>query len=160
MKALSLWQPWASAMALGAKRNETRSWPAISGGHLYRGWVAICAAKTQKDTESKEPLKDTFEEWLHDPEIAVFFSDALELQWETLPFGKIVAVGWLQDSLRTEGLEVTPLEYSLGGYGPGRYAWQFTEMWRLNVPLPVRGEQKLFDVEMPANWQDQAIRVF
>lgn len=26
MKAISLWQPWASAIAVGAKRVETRSW--------------------------------------------------------------------------------------------------------------------------------------
>lgn len=31
MKAISLWQPWASLMAVGAKRYETRSW-----GTLYR----------------------------------------------------------------------------------------------------------------------------
>uniref|UniRef100_A0A6M3J354 ASCH domain-containing protein n=1 Tax=viral metagenome TaxID=1070528 RepID=A0A6M3J354_9ZZZZ len=32
MKAISLWQPWASAMALGWKKIETRSW-----GTSYRG---------------------------------------------------------------------------------------------------------------------------
>ena len=40
MKAISLWQPWASAMALGLKRNETRSWET-----LVRGPIAIHAAK-------------------------------------------------------------------------------------------------------------------
>lgn len=40
MKALSLWQPWASAIALGAKRVETRSWET-----LYRGPLLIHAAK-------------------------------------------------------------------------------------------------------------------
>lgn len=40
MKALSLWQPWASLMALGVKQNETRSWPTS-----HRGDLLICAAK-------------------------------------------------------------------------------------------------------------------
>jgi hypothetical protein len=40
MKAISLWQPWAWAMAEGIKRIETRSWP-IS----YRGDLVICSAK-------------------------------------------------------------------------------------------------------------------
>lgn len=40
MKALSLTQPWASLIAIGAKRVETRSW---STNH--RGPVAIHAAK-------------------------------------------------------------------------------------------------------------------
>src|SRR5437868_804524 len=40
VKALSLWQRWASAMALGWKRIETRHW-SLS----YRGLLAIHAAK-------------------------------------------------------------------------------------------------------------------
>ena len=27
MKAITIWQPWASSIALGYKKNETRSWP-------------------------------------------------------------------------------------------------------------------------------------
>jgi hypothetical protein len=30
VKALSLWQPWASLIAVGGKRIETRHWPAPS----------------------------------------------------------------------------------------------------------------------------------
>jgi activating signal cointegrator 1 len=40
MKALSLWQPWASLVALGIKTIETRSWET-----KYRGPLAIHAAK-------------------------------------------------------------------------------------------------------------------
>ena len=40
MRALSLWQPWASGIALGAKRIETRSWSTP-----YRVPIAIHAAK-------------------------------------------------------------------------------------------------------------------
>lgn len=39
MKALVLWQPWATLMQIGIKKNETRGRP-----WLYRGDVAICAA--------------------------------------------------------------------------------------------------------------------
>ena len=52
MFAVSLWQPWASLMAGGAKKVETRSWrwpkelPAI---------VAIHAAKTWNDVVSPKP---------------------------------------------------------------------------------------------------------
>src|ERR1700689_5364039 len=41
MKALTLTQPWASLVAVGAKRIETRSWRTP-----YRGPLAIHAAKT------------------------------------------------------------------------------------------------------------------
>src|SRR3989339_577320 len=40
MKAISLWQPWASLCAVGAKLYETRSWSTS-----YRGPLLICAAK-------------------------------------------------------------------------------------------------------------------
>lgn len=39
MKALTLWQPWASLIALGEKRYETRSWATS-----YRGLLAIHAS--------------------------------------------------------------------------------------------------------------------
>lgn len=43
MKALTLWQPWASLIAVGAKTIETRSWSTT-----YRGPLAIHAAATTK----------------------------------------------------------------------------------------------------------------
>jgi hypothetical protein len=46
MPAVSLWQPWASLIAVGAKTIETRSWPAPKG--LIGQRIAIHAAKTTK----------------------------------------------------------------------------------------------------------------
>lgn len=43
MKALTLWQPWASLIALGVKSIETRAWSTS-----YRGPLAIHAAATTK----------------------------------------------------------------------------------------------------------------
>lgn len=40
MKAITIWQPWASLLATGAKQYETRSWATS-----YRGPIAIHAAK-------------------------------------------------------------------------------------------------------------------
>ena len=39
MKVITLWQPWASLVALGLKENETRGW-----GQNYKGPLAIQAA--------------------------------------------------------------------------------------------------------------------
>src|SRR5258708_5270609 len=49
VKALTLWQPWASLIAVGAKTIETRSWSTS-----YRGPLAIHAAKRKPDTELLE----------------------------------------------------------------------------------------------------------
>lgn len=44
MRALSLWQPWASLIALGVKTIETRGWST-----KYRGPLLIHAAKRAPD---------------------------------------------------------------------------------------------------------------
>ena len=46
MNCISLWQPWATAIALGLKTIETRSWPAPKSaiGHP----LAIAAATRQE----------------------------------------------------------------------------------------------------------------
>ena len=40
MKAITLWQPWASLIVYGHKHIETRSWPT-----KYRGWLGIHASQ-------------------------------------------------------------------------------------------------------------------
>ena len=59
MKALTLWQPWASLIAVGAKTIETRSWST-----KYRGPLAIHAAKRRPDTEMGEegPVGEIWQE--------------------------------------------------------------------------------------------------
>ncbi len=56
MKALSLHQPWASLIAIGAKRVETRHWTTS-----YRGPLAIHAAAT---TAGLDGLKDERHGWI------------------------------------------------------------------------------------------------
>lgn len=43
IKALTLYQPWATLIAIGAKKIETRSWDT-----KYRGPLAIHASKNEK----------------------------------------------------------------------------------------------------------------
>lgn len=52
VKAISLWEPWASLMRSGAKTVETRSWYTS-----YRGPLLICAAK-RKDRDTLALLED------------------------------------------------------------------------------------------------------
>ena len=49
MKAITIWQPWASLIACGAKKYETRSWPT-----KYRGPIAIHAAAKDPRTLPRE----------------------------------------------------------------------------------------------------------
>src|SRR5262245_34467015 len=97
MKALSLWQPHATLMTVGAKKIETRSWATD-----YRGLVAIHAAKRFRETE-RLLLGDKR------------FFNALSLDYDgdsderptpetvakALPLGCFVAVGKLRHCLST-----------------------------------------------------------
>jgi len=139
MKALSLWQPWASAIALGVKKIETRS----RYTH-YRGELAICA--TQKKSAE---LNDVFNELLEQHMAMRFaFADALELGYDTLPFGCVVAVvnlyacGDADYFVATEG----ELELALGNYAAGRYGWCLKDLKRLAKPVPVVGHQGFFNL--------------
>lgn len=50
IKAFSLWEPWASAMMLGLKKNETRSYFI-----KHRGPLVICAAKSSEGLYGMNP---------------------------------------------------------------------------------------------------------
>ena len=51
MTAISIWEPWATAMLLGLKRIETRSWPTS-----HKGDLLICASKRPLDATAREVL--------------------------------------------------------------------------------------------------------
>lgn len=153
MKALSIWQPWASAIALGSKRIETRSWSTN-----YRGRLAIHAAKS-KDTSF---LCFAMTTW--------YWCGALhremgseDLLWETLPFGAVVATAELVDcrpvievpsdlvnarrrpfGAKTDEYDWT--ERQMGDFSEGRYAWILMDVRPLAKPVPFRGLQGLFNV--------------
>lgn len=126
MKALSLWQPWASAIALGMKMVETRHWST-----RYRGPLAIHAAKRWTADERE----------MHALEVAVGAMPP------TLPLGAFVATAQLVDIRRTEDLtDLLTAEYYWGNYGPGRFGWVLVDIRPLPAPVPFKGHQGLFEV--------------
>lgn len=139
MKAISLHQPYASLIAAGVKKVETRGWATP-----YRGLLAIHAAK-----------RWTSRELLALVNLRGKFSAVLESVVETPPLGALVAVARLVDcramTLRPYpgGIvigEQTELERAVGGWAPGRYGWVLEDVRRLDPPIPLRGRQGLFDV--------------
>lgn len=104
MKCISLWQPWATLMAIGAKKIETRVWPTN-----HRGPLAIHAAK-KRPSEIPGLLDAIRADWPH-------WSDALRrdgcvldderkiIGLGGLPYGAIIAVVHLDDCLGVHRLE-------------------------------------------------------
>ena len=138
MKAISLWQPWATAIALGLKQIETR-------GRLlrYRGLIAIHAAQTRKHSDFLFAPDQR-------PAIREVFTAAGYVMIKQLPFGSVVAVAEVYDCRRSEDLLaeglVSPEEAVWGNYGPGRFGWLLRDVRRLETPIPWRGSQGFFSV--------------
>ena len=152
-------QPWATLLALGSKRIETRSWRT-----RYRGDLLIHAARTRA-----EPA-------LTDPPAAVQAAFGRPVRHgpdgytRAMPAGALVGAARLVDCVRIGGLDWPAVEAclderryvhevfqrlapearqgwterDLGDYAPGRYAWLFEDPRIAVSPVPWRGRQGLF----------------
>lgn len=132
IKAISLWQPWAEAMRLKLKKNETRSWPTN-----YRGWLAIHAAKNRS-----EPVPRSFGVIPYGAVVCIV---------------KLVGC----EPTERIGSLVSDQEAEWGDYSNGRYAWTTDpcRMIELPQPIPLRGRQGLFDWEPPGEIEDLIAKV-
>lgn len=147
MKAISLWQPWASLIACGAKTIETRSWPAPST--VVGARIAIHAAKTKQGIWLATSDEDLIGELIE------LFPEGPDL----LPRGALVATAVVEASLPVERLD--PDVY--GDFSPGRCGWILSGIEALAEPIPWRGRQGVFEVpaealgaaEAPAEKQDE-----
>lgn len=132
MRAMSLHEPWASLIAHGLKRIETRGPRPTT---LYRGPLLIHAAKKLNRPALLE-LRHRFE--------------SVTRIGLDLPVGAIVAVSRVVDirEMTPEWIaEQTPLERAVGDWQVGRYGWVLEDVRRLDPPIPLRGFQGLFNVE-------------
>lgn len=143
MRAISLWQPWATLCAIEAKRFETRSW-----GTPWRGPLAIHAAKRFERDE-----QDFTWELLRHPRFGRALAMAGYTKPSDLPLGKIVGVGELVQCHALRNWPVLPAnqlagldadEELVGDFSPGRYAWELAKVRSLPTPLPLRGQQGLW----------------
>lgn len=144
LKAITLWQPWASAIALGVKRRETRSWPI-----RYRGPLAIHASAHRHRGDLERLAADPT--WLR--VLAPLWANRdLEARIAALPFSAIVAIVDVSGCLPTDGLVahpsfMSPDERALGNYAPGRFAWLLNNLRPLAAPIPCAGRQGIWTVK-------------
>jgi len=153
--SLSLWQPWASLVAVGAKRIETRSWATD-----YRGWVAIHATKKSPlecwQLCNTEPFRTAL---CAIDETGRFHTDGNRgVSGPDLPQGAIVAFAHLAKCARISGGNPTALalrlhgaefERAFGDYTPGRVAWIFDRVVAVPEPIPASGGRGLWHWECP-----------
>lgn len=180
MKAISLWQPWASLIACGAKPFETRHW--APPPDLIGQTIAIHAAK-----KIDKGAAQFAEELCYGQHAAGGFelADKLEASMSatpdrlmgifgaaTLPIGCVVATARLDAAfqLGEQALgtvkpgavvvrrlvsrpvpECFTVRYDdFGDYEPGRWAWLLTDVKPLNPPAEAKGRQGFFN--LPDGW--------
>jgi activating signal cointegrator 1 len=129
MRAISLWQPWASLWLSTRKVHETRHWNTD-----YRGLLAIHATKKLVKT-----IDDALLEILQDE-----FGGHWALD---LPTGAIVGVLELIacKPILTPWSEASD-DFHCGDFSLGRFAWERGAFRLLSEPLPYKGRQGFFDV--------------
>ena len=145
MKAITLTQPWATLIVVGAKLIETRSWFTTC-----RGRIAIHAAKNFPEYAQhlcfREPFRLFLEEYVD--------LNKTYLGRHRFPSGAIIATcrlvncfKILDGTYRVGGIHIPPgePEQSFGDYTPGRYAWILDDVRRLPEPIPARGALGLWE---------------
>ena len=138
MTAITIKQPWATLIALGEKKLETRSWQT-----KYRGPIAIHAGKAidKEVCTSREIAKVLNKHGI------TLISD--------LPTGSVVAIAHLKDcykviedfgdSAYTNGPVIRSNEYPFGDYTEGRYAWKLERIKALDEPVKTKGQLSLWN---------------
>lgn len=132
MKCISLWQPWATLLAHGKKRVETRSWAT-----RHRGPVLIHASKKWNqqlaDLCRQPPFRSTIAE----------IGRAFEFE-----FGALLGIANIHDCRQAAewSPQVSDVERAFGDYSVGRFCWLMDGFRPFAVPIPYRGFQGLFDV--------------
>lgn len=138
MKAITLTQPWATLVAIGAKKIETRSWST-----KYRGPLAIHAGKGLAGMSETDLLA-----YFHTTPFAEYLFTAGYKHPGHLPRGSVIAIGVLTGVTKitaTNPPSETEPEFAFGNYTPGRFAWHIDDVLQI-VPVPARGSLGLWSL--------------
>lgn len=133
MKAISLEQPFASLVGMGAKTIETRPWSTD-----YRGPLAIHSA-------------DTFIQVTDLYHRGLLISAGID--YEQLPLGKIIAIARLIGckEVITREIPCYP-QLAFSNFIPGWYALELADIKLLAIPVPAKGHARLWE------WKEASVK--
>jgi hypothetical protein len=172
MKAITILQPWASLIACGAKKIETRSWAT-----KYRGPLAIHAGKAL--THKAKELCWLYPFYQALQPLGLIDASITANKNFNMPLGDIIAIADLVDCYyivyhpgtnidiaknieigaesMTEnkhdpdfGKYIVPSEqeFAFGNWTPGRYVWILDNVRPID-PVPAKGRQRIWE------WEEQ-----
>jgi hypothetical protein len=142
VKALPLNQPWATLVAIGAKRIETRGYhPRRLGLHVGQR-IAIYATKGIGPEQTAAPVRralrvrpfprDVARRWLHYPRGSAARRDRLHLQDRRRR----------TDDADLDRNTISERERAFGYYASGRWGWTLIQVDRIEPPLAATTRQQ------------------
>ena len=166
MKAITIHQPWASLVAIGSKGFETRGWAT-----KYRGSLAIHAGvKAPFDVLTGEDVETIIRAGLALGLRAAVADEGahaiVQEMDEKLPRGAVIATTELVECWKVEHIVgcraimqadsnkmaghifSSDNEVLFGNWAPGRFAWELANVVMLQEPVPARGQQGLWEVDL------------
>lgn len=138
MKALTIWQPWASLIAVGAKPVEWRGWPAPA--HVHGQRIAIHAgARPMKRAE----VQDLLHRVRHEPETLGFVGALAEplLDRALVSPGSLPLSHVLCTAILGRPRPATELVRDSDRVDHSKWGWPLSEIVLLRPPVPTRGAQ-------------------
>lgn len=155
MTVISILQPWATLIVIGAKKFETRSWDT-----KYRGELLIHASLGK--SYGVGPNKVSCRELCYQDPFKKFIDGGNG--YDKLPFGAIIGkvnlAGvsttdfFLQCSkgipLRDESqysAEEWETEIAFGDFSSGRYGWLLNDPVKFEIPIPAKGRQGFWNTD-------------
>ena len=138
MKAISLHEPYATAVIIGLKRVETRN----RLTHV-RARIVIHAAK-----HKSKDYRCLWDDFMQVPEIRWAFHTHGFKTYDSLPFGHLLGTVDLYDCKPTGTAKpvLSDQELILGNYDPDRFAWVLKQPRPFDKPIPFKAHQGWFTV--------------
>jgi activating signal cointegrator 1 len=147
MKCISVPQPWATPVMIGAKTLETRR-----GTMTYRGKLGIHALKRYERDQQLLVVQEPYRSVL----LAAGYSPV-----KPLPLGAIIGTvelvdviatkriwcehGLLWNGLPADAYVISQQEWKFGDFSPGRFAWKLASPESYAMPIPVQGGPGLWE---------------
>lgn len=155
-KALTLYQPHATLVAIGAKRIETRS---VSTS--YQGLLAIHAGRSREWLEmaTREPFKSVLARAGYDSPFQLPLGDVVGICDLAGCFKMDERICRLNGRLQYGDMEVImdDRERDFGNYAPGRYGYVLEGAVQLASPVRARGKQGFWNWEAPKGMEDNLL---
>jgi activating signal cointegrator 1 len=152
IKALTIYQPWASLIALGEKKIETREWYtphrgplAIHAGlndlHVQNIHASVKRALHSRQARVEAPFVPAFLQMCEARGLK-----PLEWLWN-LPLGEVVGLATMTrcETMTSTLIKAqTPQELAFGGWGLGRHAWVLENAYALKPTVKAKGAQGIW----------------